>query len=121
MGLRNSVNNVGFLCGYSFPKNFVRTKHHFVRTCDECFFAKILSFLFSSSSFKSGLIRFYTKLHKKKKKSFVVKQHSLKVSSRLIRRVVVSSSSFGSSFEDHLCSYSNNTKRKHYYNKREKI
>jgi hypothetical protein len=65
------------------------------------------SFLFSSS-FKSGLIRFYTKLHKKKKKSFVVK-HSVKerererereertlfhfaiISSRLIRRVVVSS------------------------------
>ena len=65
------------------------------------------SFLFSSS-FKSGLIRFYTKLHKKKKKSFVVK-HSVKerererqreertlfhfaiLSSRLIRRVVVSS------------------------------
>ena len=52
---------------YSFAKNFCTDKHHFLygRECLHHF-----SFLFSSS-FKSGLIRFYTKLHKKKKKSFV--------------------------------------------------
>ena len=73
MGLRNSVNNVGFLW-YSFAKNFVRTQSTILYgRVSECL-RQNFSFLFSSS-FKSGL-RFYTKLHKKKK-SFVVK-HSLK-------------------------------------------
>ena len=67
MGLRNSV-NVGLW--YSFAKIFCTRQAPFCT--DVSVFIRNFSFLFSSS-FKSGL-RFYTKLHKKKK-SFV--KHSL--------------------------------------------
>ena len=63
MGLRNSV-NVGLW--YSFAKIFCTRQAPFCT--DVSVFIRNFSFLFSSS-FKSGL-RFYTKLHKKKK-SFV--------------------------------------------------
>ena len=53
-------------CGLLLPKIFCTdTKHHFVRTYDECLRQNV-SFLFSSS-FKSGL-RFYTKLHIKRRR-----------------------------------------------------
>jgi hypothetical protein len=113
--LRNSV-NVGLW--YSFAKNFCTDKAPF------CTYRRMVSvfaklFPFFSLLLSKVVSDFIQKLHKKKKKSFVVK-HSVKEREReterrkntfSLRNTIISfnktccrfiSSSFGSSFED-LC------------------